>query len=565
MKKIILLLFILTMILQAQIDNKISNEVQKQIEINSPNEKLLVWIFFTDKGENELNKLSQPNKIVSKKSLKRRAKVLPKNKLISYSDLPPSKNYIKKIEETGFTLRHKSRYFNAVSGYVNETKLTDIANYKFVKKIDIVKKYHKRIQPIEKMKPVKKTHTLNKKNNTHSLDYGESYTQLEQMNVPTLHDSGLSGKGITICLLDAGFSLLEHEVFDSMNIIDKWDFVDNDSTVGGHSHGTGTLSAIGGFKEGELIGPAFGADFLLARTEDVSSETPLEEDNWIAGIEWADSIGADISSTSLGYLDFDNPLYSYTWEDMNGDSCRITIASDLAVKNGIIVVNSAGNKGSNSTHNTLMAPADGDSVITIGAVDSLGNRSSFSSVGNTIDGRIKPDVMAMGSAVYLANTGGTYSRGSGTSFSCPLVAGVTALLLEYDTTLTPMQMRDILRENASNSDSPNRLMGWGIVNASVSLNEIIINQLPENYLLIKNYPNPFNNFTTIEYVIEENTFVRINIYNIFGQKIQTLVNEEKGIGKYKINFNADNLSSGIYFCSMQYDNKIITTKMLLLK
>ncbi len=562
MKKLILILIGFTIILQAQINNKISNNLQIQIEMSSESENLLVWVFFTDKGLNSLNKLSKPENIVSKKSLKRRAKVLPKNQLVSTLDLPVNNNYIKLLQNNGFKLRHKSKYLNAVSGYINIHNIKTISTNNFIKKIDIVKKYHKNENSIEKVKNETKIHNLQKQK-SHLLNYGPSFTQLEQINVPVLHDSKLTGKGILICVLDAGFNLLQHEVFDSLNIIDQWDFVDNDSTIEGHSHGTNVLSAIGGFKENKLIGPAYGADYLLARTEDVSSETPVEEDNWIAGIEWADSIGADITSTSLGYLDFDYPYDSYTWEDMNGDSCRITIVADIAVNNGIIVVVSAGNSGDNSLHNTLNAPADGKKVITVGAVDSLGNRSSFSSVGNTVDGRIKPNVMAMGTAVYLANTGGTssYSRGNGTSFSCPLVAGVTALLLEKDSTLTPTEITNILQDNASNSDLPNRLMGWGIINASASYNSINV----EPTKLITNYPNPFNSGTTIEYKIEKNTFVKISIYNILGQKIQTLVNEQKKVGNYKINFNGTKLVSGIYLCSMQYDNKIKTKKMLLLK
>ena len=161
-----------------------------------------------------------------------------------------------------------------------------------------------------------------------------------------------------------------------------------------------TLSLIGGFYEGQLIGPAFGADFILTRTENTDSETPIEEDNWIAAMEWADSIGVDVTSTSLGYIGFDPPYTSYTWQDMDGNTCRITNGADYAVSLGIFVVNSAGNEGYD-VHNTLGAPADGDSVIAIGSVNSSGSRSNFSSVGPTVDGRIKPDLMTMGSNDYV--------------------------------------------------------------------------------------------------------------------------------------------------------------------
>jgi subtilisin family serine protease len=212
----------------------------------------------------------------------------------------------------------------------------------------------------------------------------------------------------------------------------------------------------------------------LAKTENTDSETPLEEDNWIAAAEWADSLGADVFSTSLGYLEFDSPYQDYTYEDMNGNTAAITIAADLAVKKGIVLFNSAGNNGFNSLHNTLNAPADGDSVFAIGAVYSNGSRVSFSSVGPTYDGRIKPDFMAMGAGTYAAgnNSNTQYISFSGTSASCPLAAGIAALLLEKDYNLTPIEIRQILRNTSSNSDTPNNSDGWGILNALAAINQI---------------------------------------------------------------------------------------------
>jgi hypothetical protein len=221
-----------------------------------------------------------------------------------------------------------------------------------------------------------------------------------------------------------------------------------------------------------MIGPAFASDFILARTEVATFERPVEMDYWIAAAQWADSLGADIITSSLGYLEFDAGYTSYTWLDMNGNTLPITIAADLAVNKGIIVSNSAGNNGNNPSRNTLIGPADGDSVLTVGAVTSSGVRSSFSSVGPTTDvpPRIKPDVMAMGSSnYYAATTGNNYTSGSGTSFSCPLVSGVCALVLSANKNLTPMQVIGILKKFASNSGSPNNQMGWGIVDASLSV------------------------------------------------------------------------------------------------
>lgn len=454
--------------------NKFSARLYSLLNNSRINEELHVWVFLADKGPNAENLINQPNQIVSDKSLQRRSKVLPNSKLVGLTDIPVYQNYIEQIVSKGFRLKHKSKWFNGISGFISPANLNSISSLPFVRQIDVVEKYSKNIRNIEIEETVNDRSASNlQPKGIHSYNYGSSYTQMNQVNIPAVHDLGYKGQGVTICVMDAGFNNLTHEAFSTMNIIAKWDFVGNDPDVSGHSHGTNTLSVIGGFKEGKLIGPAFASNFLLARTEDdPGSETPIEEDNWIAAMEWADSIGVDVTSTSLGYLTFDPPYTSYTWQNMDGNTARITIAADLAVGLGISVVNSAGNNGFHPTQNTLIAPADGDSVLAIGAVTSSGTRSSFSSVGPTYDGRIKPDFMAMGSGVYAASSSGTsnYVNVSGTSFSCPIAAGVVAVLLSYNPNLTPIQIRDILRITSSNSSNPNREYGWGIIDALNALN-----------------------------------------------------------------------------------------------
>jgi hypothetical protein len=262
--------------------------------------------------------------------------------------------------------------------------------------------------------------------------------------------------------------------------------------MGTGTHGTMTLSTIGGFSSGNLIGPAFNSTYILAKTENTDSETPIEEDNWIAAMEWADSIGVDVTSTSLGYIDFDPPWPSYTWMDMDGNTTVITNGADYAAQIGIVVVNSAGNEGYNSSHNTLGAPADGDSVITAGAVNSDGSRASFSSVGPTVDGRIKPDIMALGSWNVVADPYNDYSftYANGTSFSCPLSAGVAALILSANPSLTPMQVRDAMRNTASQNTNPDNLYGWGILNALAAVN--YFPPAPTTFQLSVNIANGWN-------------------------------------------------------------------------
>jgi subtilisin family serine protease len=309
------------------------------------------------------------------------------------------------------------------------------------------------------------------------MDYGSSRGQLAQINVPAVHDLGLHGEGIVIAVLDSGFNNLAHEAFSTLEILDTRDFVNGDRDVsdgadkGRGDHGTQTLSVLGGFKPGQLIGPAFAAAFLLAKTENTESETPVEEDNWAAAAEWAEARGADVISSSLGYLDFDNPATSYGFADMDGETAISTLAADRAAARGVVVVNSAGNSGFNASHNTLGAPADGKRVIAVAAVTPGGIRTDFSSVGPSADGRIKPDLAAQGSLVKAASPGRAdgYELVAGTSFSCPLTAGAAALLLQAHPTYKVDVVSDTLRTTASQAARPDTLLGWGIVDALAAI------------------------------------------------------------------------------------------------
>ena len=475
--------------------------------------------------------------------------------------------------------------------------LDKITSLDFVNKIDLVGMFKKSARPVINDNIIQPGINLNKQN-VHTYDYGQSFNQVNLSKIPDVHDLGFTGKGITICVMDAGVSNLSHEVFADMitngRLKAQYDFVNHDSVVanqadsGEGSHGTYTLALIGGFKQGQLIGPAFEANYLLAKTENTQSESPVEEDNWIAAMEWADSIGVDVTSTSLGYRDgFDFGYTDYTAQDMNGNTTRITIAADLAVKKGVVVVNSAGNEAgilepsttaTDGAHNTLIAPADGDSVITVGAVTSTGTKASFSSYGPTADNRTKPDLMAVGVSDYIPNaTSGNvngYSSGNGTSFSCPIVAGVAALILEKHPTWTPMQVRDALRKTASRKDNPDNNYGWGVVDALAAINynpddTSSNNFIPENFELAQNYPNPFNPSTKIKYGLKEDGYVTLKVYNMLGSLVSTLVSEYQAAKSYEVEFNAKTspnpLASGVYFYTLHVGTFTVTKKMVILK
>lgn len=440
----------------------------------SSSESIKVWVFFTNKAvksKEELGRaLIESKTSFPERTLKRRSKVRPKDQLVDYQDLPVFSEYISNVLQNGAKHRATSRWLNGISVEANRQQIQQIEKLPFVHEIRAVVGF-KRKKVEYKGDSFSKVRSLHKQNAS-ELDYGRSFAQLEQMRVPILHQLGYSGQGVLLCMLDTGF-YKEHESFQHLNILAERDFVfdDNDTQTNPNDqndssdhHGTLTLSVAGGFKEGKLIGPAFGVDVILAKTEDTRGETPVEEDYWVEGIEWADSLGADVVSSSLAYDDW------YAFSDFDGNTAVTTRAADRAANLGIVVVNAAGNYRHTTGH--ISAPADGDSVITVGAVDSTGVLAHFSSPGPTFDGRIKPDVCAQGIRTRCASGGMLsthtptgYGHAGGTSLSTPLVAGVAALLLEIHPEWGPWDVINALRSTASQSDSPNNDYGWGIVNA----------------------------------------------------------------------------------------------------
>jgi len=440
------------------------------------NNTFVVWVYLKDKGPNAMAKLNDPLSIVSQRSLDRRSKVKPQNGLLDFTDIPLYGNYVSSVASNVVKVRHQVKWLNCMSVEVNREQISTLANMDYVKGIELVEKFSiigNEPEISSDISPVFINPTDDPMADTLTYGTGNAVTQITQIKVNLVHNQGIKGQGVLIANFDAGYSNLTHEAFTTypMKIQSTYDFQNNTPTLPGHSHGTATLCLIGGYKPGKMVGPAYGSTFILGRTEVDPTERPVEMDNWIRAADWADSLGADIISSSLGYLEFDAGYTSYTWQDMNGNTLPITIAADLAVNKGIVVSNSAGNNGSGS-NNTLGGPADGDSVLTVGSVTSTGTRSSFSSVGPTtsVPPRIKPDVMAMGSSNYYASTtSNNYSTGSGTSFSCPLTSGVCALMLSANKDLTPLQVTGILKKFASNTNSPNNQMGWGIIDASLSV------------------------------------------------------------------------------------------------
>ncbi len=486
-------------------------------------------------------------------------------------DKSVSPTYIRTLEEHGVQIRAESRWLNAVSAELTQELLAQVREMDFVRDVrPLVRRTATFPEPVPETAPLSKTADHH---------YGPSRTQLALMNAIEPLERGVNGKGVRIGFLDTPFSEFNHSAFDSLKsdnrLIEIRNFTGKTDDI--DTHGMQVASLAVGYQEGELIGPAHAAEVLAAITEYVPTETNQEEDNLVAGLEWLESEGADVVNISLGYTDFDPGQNSYAVSDLDGDTGITTIAVDQAAALGVVVVTSAGNSGCSSPAFCwyyISTPADADSAITVGAVASDSSRAPFSSFGPTADGRIKPDVSAMGVHAYRAVFTTSFATGNGTSFSGPLVAAVAAQILQVNPELSPIDVRDILRMTAHQSTAPDNSLGWGIVNAdaAVRMAESLIDpmsssvtELPTETALLGNYPNPFNPETTIRYALPQAGKVHLAVYNLLGHQVAVLVDESKPAGNYTTRFDAGDLPSGAYVYRLQAQDKIMAKTMILVK
>jgi serine protease AprX len=454
----------------------------------TPDEKIPVWVYFKDKGPNADQKLVlSPEAFLTPRAVERRERMLRAadadagSRVLTIEDIPLERSYVEATAEAVTSVRHEVKWMNAISVVATRSEIERLRALPFVKEVELVVRLKPRgLEPVSVLEqappPAIETPRV-----VPLLAYGSSLNQNQQINAVALHNQNINGAGVLVAVFDAGFANLTHPALATRPIVARYDFQTRSTTLTAHSHGQNTFSVVGGFSDGNLIGPAYGANFALARTEVDPTETPTEEDNWARAAIWADSLGVDVISCSLGYNTFDSPYPSYTWQDMNGVNCVITRAANRATDLGIVVVNSAGNDGdAGAGLNSLGAPADGFDVITAGAVGASGTRVSFSSTGPTADGRIKPDVMAQGSGTWAASGTSSYAGVSGTSFSCPMTAGAAALILSANLSsgLTPKQVAEAMRQTASRASTPDRLNGWGIVNTAKAAHYVWMEHTP---------------------------------------------------------------------------------------
>lgn len=466
-------------------------------------------VYFKDKGSSPFT--LTPADILSERAIARREKEgihYP-----DFRDFPVSKHYIDSIKSLGFSFICHSKWMNtAVFTYSDlEGRLT-LQDLDFVIKTQLVKT------------PAAGRKSDDKFSNLYTdLSIGAYDIPLRMIKGNLLHDAGYQGNNILIAVLDAGFTNADkieslHHLKNRNGIISTYDFVGKDDFVYESSdHGTAVLSILAGELPGSLSGSAPGSDYLLLKTEDVLTEFPCEEDFWAAGAEFADSAGADIITSSLGYSTFDDPSMNYTQADLNGNTAFISKVADVAASKGIAVFNSAGNERENEWVRIIF-PADGDSVVSVAAVDGNRNIADFSSVGFSTTGRTKPDVAAMGVSVPLQIIPSSVSAGNGTSFACPIISGMAACLLQAVPQATKMQIPDALKKSADRYFHPDNLYGYGIPDMLAALrilrNDHII--IPDNGVIA--YPNPFS--TSFNMIFSQPAGkVRIEITSINGRLI----------------------------------------------
>ena len=444
-------------------------------------------VAFTDK---ELNPYSilQPEAFLSARAIERRSR---QGIAVVADDLPVSPAYIDSITATGVSILTVSKWFNAVTFKTTDTvALQKIMAYPFVAKTQKVRKSEKQVTSF------KTTDNKFLTSEVPILDYGYAWHQTEMLRGNVLHDRGYTGLGIHIAVIDNGFYLVDElEAFSALRaggqILGTRDFVNASSDIYNEAgHGMRVLSVMGGNLPGMLSGTATEASYWLLRSEDSGSEYLVEEDNWIAAAEFADSAGVDIINTSLGYTRFDDPLQDHEYADMDGRTARVSTAAEMAASRGMLVVISAGNQGE-SDWGYISAPADAHGILAVGAVDPSGKLAAFSGRGPSSDGRIKPDVMALGWGTYHIGADGDVWQGSGTSLAAPLITGLAACLWQAYPEVTSSKVRTAILQSASQYTAPDSLYGYGIPDfamASVLLG--VMEGIPEEGDGIAVFPNP---------------------------------------------------------------------------
>lgn len=519
------------------------------------------WVYLKDKPS-EATYIASPLTMLSQRALDRRTK---QGISLDNKDVPIEASYYNQIKSaTGITVVGKSKWLNAIHviGQINDINNLS-TSFTFIDRIDFANRSlnAKGTVHIKKNKEVFNNHKSKFQSGKPTYNYGDATNQIEMLGGDFLHENGYTGAGIHIAVIDAGFPNVNTlGAFSGLRknnqILGGYDFVNRSTNFyTGNSHGTHVLSDIAAYKENDFIGTAPDASFYLFRTEDAASETPLEETLWVEAAERSDSLGVDIINTSLGYTTFDNSNYNYSYSDMNGETTFITRGAEIGSSRGMLLVTSAGNSG-NSPWKYISAPADANSVFTVGAVNSVETIASFSSYGPTADGRVKPDVLGQGQNVYIVNyISGNNALSNGTSFSSPVMTGVIACFWQAFPNKTNMEIMDIVRKSADRYSNPTDHYGYGVPDFEAAFNVTLSNNEFEldGFSI---FPNPVENNLTIDIANSNIKDYSISIYNILGKEVLTFDNTQTNV------INVSSLNGGVYLLSLSNGNSKKVIKLV---
>lgn len=458
-------------------------------------------------------------------------------------DAPVNKEILALLSSEG-ELKNVSKWLNAVA--LNTPSSVDelMAKYDFIERIQVVK--HSKSTSIEKFA-----------NDTKSLNYGMAINQVEQLNLDCLHDMGYTGSGVYLAVIDAGFRNMDTiAYFDSVylenRVLDEFNFVSNNTTIYGSSgHGTAVSSCIVGEKVAplEYAGTGVDVDLALYLSEDVGSETEIEEFYLVTALERADSVGIDVVNISLGYFEYDDSTETHLYSDLDGLTTISAVGVNVAATKGIFVANSAGNSGPSN----ISTPCDAIGSFCVGAVNEQGDLAGFSSLGPAADGRVKPDVVARGQDTWLIGQSGQLGQSNGTSFSSPVLAGATACLIQANPNRTVQEVMDAIRESSSQFNNPDEFKGYGIPDFCVA-HDILsdntgLDEFNEENLLV--YPVPASEVVFIAGLPSSTADVTISVYNNLGELV---LNETLSATNAQIELNINKLSNGLYNLVLSQDN-----------
>ncbi len=517
------------------------------------------WISFSDKVNTPFS-IAQPEEFLSERAIDRRIR---QNITITEQDLPVDPLYVDSLSRLGLQVINVSKWFNGALIATSNTELIDsIQKLVFIHGPAILVKpsiaYKSGISHVnaDKFSVVQL-----------SVPYGYSSSQIEMLHGEYFHQQEIEGEGILIAILDAGFdnadniSSLAH-IWQEDKLITTKDFVKDDLNIfNSHSHGTLVFSIIAGIQENILYGSAPDAEFALIRTEDGNSEYLIEEYNWVCGAEFADSLGADIINSSLGYSLFDDARQNHSYNDLDGVTTPISVAANLAAAKGIVVVASAGNSGNDPWYR-ITAPADANNIITVGAVDSLGIITDFSSRGPSFDRRVKPDVCSQGLYTVGQYPDGSFVYAAGTSCSAPLITGMVACLWQVNRQADYLEVIDAFHKAGNQYFTPDSLYGYGIPDLTKS-DQLLANTLVDSIGTVQTisiFPNPVHSYFYININQPEangNQAITINIYDTLGRLCRR-ENRNIDSNNFILDFqDIQILNTGLYFLQVNLSGKTL--------